>query len=719
MGSVDYDNDKDNEEDEEKFLEEARKRFQRALENETDNRDHALEMIKFRNLEQWNPEIRQQREKDPEGARPCLVVDKTNQYLRQVLNEERQNRPSIKVRAVDDKGDPEVAEVFQGIVRHIEDTSGADLAYDTAYEQAVDGGFGYFRVITEYCDENSFEQDIRIKRIRNRFQVILDPDRQEPDGSDAKWGFIVEKISKADFQKQYPDAEEIDYTNDAKIFSDWVFKDHIVVAEYFYCDYERRKLNLWQSGQTTINDEKPQQLYPGDKIIQTRTSDFPKIKWKKINAKEVLEERDWPGKYIPIVEVIGNELDIEGKRVTSGLLKSAVEPQKIHNYAASSFVENVALAPRAQWVAAEGQIEGYEELYRTANRRNISVLPYKPVVAEGSIPVPPPQRTAPAGISAGWQQTLQNTEHDIQASMGMYNASIGAPSNEKSGKAIMARQREGDMANFHYMDNLSRSIRYCGRILVDLIPKIYDTDRIALILGEDGTTDNAKLDPNQEAPVREVSDDTGAIKKIYNLNVGKYDVSVTVGPAYTTKRQEAVDWMTQIIQSNPNLMQIGGDIMFRNMDAPGAEEWAKRLKKMLPPPLQDEEDEAQPMVQTPQGPVPIDQASKMIAQMDQAGKKMHEELQKGEAAKAQKELLAEQNKQAEIQNRRAKDEHDAAIKEHELQLAWYEAQTARMQAETAAGAAAARNEQMIKSAEAEVNNDQMPKMESSNPMGQQ
>lgn len=694
------------------ILEKARKRFKKGLEAEGDNREHALEMLKFRNLEQWDPEVKNAREKDPEGARPCLVVDKTNQYLRQVLNDERQNRPAIKVRPVDDKGDPEVAEVFQGIVRHVEDKSGADLAYDTAYEAAVDGGFGYWRIITEYCDESSFDQDIRIKRIRNRFQVVLDPDRQEPDGSDAKWGFIIEKMPRDDFKRLYPKADPLDYSTDGKMFDDWIYRDYVIVAEYFYCDYEIRTLKLWESGQTSFGDEPPKVMYPGDVVKKERKTEVTVVKWKKITAKDILEERDWAGKYIPIVEVVGNELDIEGKRITSGLLKAAVEPQKIHNYASSSFVESVALAPRAQWVAAEGQIEGYEELYRTANRRNISVLPYKPVVGEGTVPLPPPQRSQPAGISVGWQQTLQNTEHDIQASMGMYNASLGAESNEKSGKAIMARQREGDTATFHYMDNLSRSIRFCGRVLIDLIPKIYDTERVALILGEDGTTDNAKLDPNQDVPVREIKDESGAIKKIYNLNSGKYDVTVTVGPAYTTKRQEAVEWMTQLIQASPDLMKVGGDIMFRNMDAPGADEWADRLKKLLPPQLQADEEESQPMVQTPQGPVPVEQAGQMIAQMIEQGQAMQEELQKGEQAKAMKDAMAEENKAKELELKaeqlkldRDKEEHAAALDEHRFQLEWYNSQTKRMEAETKAGEAKARNEAAINAAENEVNDD--------------
>jgi len=225
-------------------LETARTRYKRGIDAEADNRKAALDALKFRNLEQWDPDIKRARETDPEGKRPCLVVDKTNQFLRQVVNDERQNRPSIKVRPVDDKGDPEVAKVLQGIVRHIEDTSRAELAYDGAYEQAVDGGFGYFRILTEYCDERSFDQDIKIKRIRNRFQVVLDPDRQEPDGSDAKWGFIVEKMHRDDFKATYPKADPCDWQADGNIFPEWIGEEHVTVAEYFCFEPKESKLFL-------------------------------------------------------------------------------------------------------------------------------------------------------------------------------------------------------------------------------------------------------------------------------------------------------------------------------------------------------------------------------------------------------------------------------------------------------------------------------------------
>ena len=590
----------DDDSPESKLLDEARKRFKLALEAEGKNRDRALEAIKFRSGEQWPDKIKNDRENDPEGARPCLVLDKLNQYINQVKNDQRQNKPSIKVRPVDDGGDKEVAEVFQGIIRHIEDASNAEVAYDTAFEAAVDGGFGYWRIVTEYADELSFDQDIRIKRVRNRFSVLLDPERQEADGSDAKFAFVFEKLTRDEFEKLYPDAEIGSFEADGKLFPDWCFEDGVIVAEYFHVEPEDVAIVLLQDGTIMPKEEYEAENAPSEawlnpvlkkQVVKERTTQVNRVKWCKLTYSEVLEEKEWAGKYIPIVEVVGNELDIQGERVLSGLVWSARDAQRMYNYGASAFVETVALAPKAPWVAEEGQIEGYEEVWRTSNRRNLAVLPYKARLEDGTL-VPAPQRQPMPGVPVGWQQVLGNMEHDIQGSIGMYNASLGERSNEKSGRAILARQREGDVATFHFIDNLSRSMRHTGRILIDLIPKIYDTARIARILGEDGESEAVALDPSLPVPVQRqrVVDERGqeSIKKIYNLGVGRYDVTITVGPAYTTKRQEAAEAMIQVVQASPNLMSIIGDLMFRNMDWPGADEVAERLKAMLPPQLKDE-----------------------------------------------------------------------------------------------------------------------------------
>lgn len=637
------------------FLSNARKRFARCVEAETKNREKALEAIKFRNLEQWPDDIKRARESDPEGARPCLVVDKLNQYINQVKNDQRQNRPAIKVRPVDDKGDKEVAEIIQGIVRHIEDTSKADLAYDTAYEHAVDGGFGYFRVITEWCDETSFEQDIKIKRIRNRFSVYLDPEHQEPDGSDARYGFVTEWMDRDDFKEAYPNADPCDWESDGKDLKDWVEKDKVRIAEYFYLEPTKVKLLMLADGAVLTENELAE--FPGAEVVQARDTTVHKVKWCKISGKEKLEERDWPGKFIPIVEVVGNEIDIEGERHLSGMIRGAMDAQRIHNYASSSFVENVALAPKSPFTAAAGQIENYEDEWKSANRRNLSVLRYDPVTVDGH-PVPPPVRQPMPGISPGWQQVMANTEHDIQASLGMYSASLGEPSNEKSGKAILARQREGDVANFHYIDNLARSIRHTGRILVDLIPKIYDTARVARILGEDGTPDMAMLNPEQEAPVVQKG-----LKKVYNLSLGKYDVSVSVGPSYTTKRQEAAESMVELVRAQPDLMALVGDLMIRNMDWPGADQIADRLKTMLPPQIQqleskDTEDPAMAAVHA--------QYEATIAQIKEEAALFIKDLQN----KLQEAMTANEDKEQKIREMTlalANKQEELAVRKQEAQ----------------------------------------------------
>lgn len=615
---------------EEKLLATARDRYNRGIEADEANRKDALEAIRFRNLEQWDADVKKARETDPEGARPCPVVDKTGQFLRQVVNDEKQNRPSIKIRPVDDKGDEEVADVLQGLVRHIEDISGADLAYDTAYEQAVDGGYGYFRILTEYCDSRSMDQEIKIKRIRNRFQVVLDDARQEPDGSDAKWGFIVDKMHRDEFKATFPKADPCDFDANGT-YGDWVEKDYVLIAEYFHFEDKDATLKQWASGAVTVDDEpSPNPDFIGEKVIKTRKTKLKQLKWKKISAKEVLEERDIPGEYIPIVEVIGEEIDEEGKSHKNGLLKRAMEPQRIHNFASANFIENVGLAPRAQWVAAEGQIEGYEHLYKTANRRNISVLPYKPIVADGNVPVPPPQRAQPAGIAVGWQAVLQNSEHDISSSMGMYAETTLGVGDANSGKQEALQQKRGDTATFHFMDNLARSVRYAGKIILGWIPTYYDTERVARIIGEDGKPQMVKLNPNQpEAVVEQPNPVTGAIEKIFNLNVGKYDVTVQTGPGFMTKRQEAAEFLTNAVQAakDPVTANILTYLAIKNTDWSGAEEAETMLKKTLPPGIVESEDgqEPPPMVQTPQGPLPIDQAGQLIGQLMQ-------QVQQGEEA---------------------------------------------------------------------------------------
>ena len=565
-------------------LETARKRFTRCLEAMDNNRRRAEEADKFSaGLDQWPEEIKRERDQD---MRPCLVMDETNQYINQIKNDQRQNKAAIKVRPVDDKADKKVAEMLQGVIRHIEDVSQADIAYDTAFEHALRGGYGYWRIYTDYCDDESFDQELKIGRIRDRFSVYLDPDHQEPDGSDSKFGFVTEWIKTEDFKRDYPGFDVKSWEKDRE-YADWIKDDMIQIADYFFIKESPRTLVSLPDGSTAWKDEIPEGISIDG--LKTRKVMVEKVIWQKINGADILEETDWVGKYVPIVEVIGNESEIEGERILTGIVTAAMDAQRMHNYAISAMVENVALAPKSSYIHAVGQLEGFEKTWADANRRNIPTLPYHPMSVDG-IAVPPPQRQPPPGLSSGWAEVAMMSRGFIQASMGMYAASIGAEGQEKSGKAILARQREGDVASFHYHDNLARSIRHTGRILVDMIPKIYDTKRVVRILGEDGTPDAVMFDPMMERAMAEAQRPDGSVMMLYNPTMGKYDVSVNVGPSYSTKRQEAAETQMQMVQAAPELMPLVGDIMIRNMDWPGADQIADRLKAMLPPQIKELEN---------------------------------------------------------------------------------------------------------------------------------
>jgi len=559
------------------------------------------------------------------NARPCLTINKLPQHIKQVTNDQRQNRPSGKVIPADDKADVEVAEIFDGMVRHIEYISDADVAYDTACENQVTYGEGYLRILTEYCDDESFDQDIRIGRVRNSFSVYMDPTIQDPCGADAEWCFITEDLLKEEFERQYPDARPLSSIEQQGVgdqsLSQWINEDTVRIAEYFYADYEPATLLMFP-GNIVLYDDAPEMAQikaMGYRPIKTRKVQRRKIKWCRINGFEVLEERDWAGKWIPVIRVVGNEFEVDGRVFLSGIVRNAKDAQRMYNYWVSQEAEMLALAPKAPFIGYGGQFEGYEQQWKTANTTNWPYLEVNPDVTDGQGSVLPlPQRALPPMAQTGLIQAKMGASDDIKSTTGQYDSSLGATSNERSGKAILAREKQGDTGTYHYVDNLARAIRYCTRQIVDLIPKIYDTQRIARIIGMDGDTKMAKIDPTQPMPVRKVEDDMGnVIEKIYNPGVGRYDVCVTTGPSYMTKRQEAMDAMSQILQGNPQLWAVAGDLFIKNMDWPGAQEMAKRFSKTIDPKLLEDDDKTPALMQ----------AEQQMQAMGQEMEQMHQMLQ--------------------------------------------------------------------------------------------
>ncbi len=586
-----------------------RDRLEQSLSAYSDSRDSELDDLRFMagspdNRWQWPQEVLATRgavQGQTINARPCLTINKLPQHVRQVTNDQRQNRPSGKVIPVDDQADIEVAEVLNGVVRHIEYMSDADVVYDTACDNQVTYGEGYFRILTEYCDETSFDQDLRLQRIRNSFSVYMDPHIQDPCGSDAEYCFITEDMPKDEFARLFPDAEPISSISTRGVgdeqLSQWILEDSVRIAEYFYAVYDKATLHLYPNNRTAYanSPEARQMEMMGVRPLRIREVEIRKIKWMKTNGYEILEEQDWPGKWIPVVRVIGNEFEVDGRIYISGLVRNAKDAQRMYNYWVSQEAEMLALAPKAPFIGYGGQFEGYEHQWKTANTTNWPYLEVNSDVTDGQGAVLPlPQRAQPPLAQTGLIQAKMGASDDIKSTTGYYDSSLGETSNERSGRAILARERQGDTGSYHYVDNLARAIRYGTRQLIDLIPKIYDTQRIARIIGIDGETSTARIDPTQEEAVRQVVNEAGiVIEKIYNPSVGKYDVAVTTGPSYLTKRQEAMDAMSQILQANPELWNVAGDLFVKNMDWPGAQEIAKRLQKTIEPRiLEDEEDPA-------------------------------------------------------------------------------------------------------------------------------
>lgn len=585
----------------------AKERFEAAIGRESHNRERQKEDIRFAASSpddpwQWDEKTIADRKL---SMRPMLTINKMPQHIRQVTNDIRQNRPSIRYRPADDKADVETADILMGLVRHIEAHSDADVAYDTAAEHQVTSGLGYIRVMADYINDDSFDQDIYIKRVKNPFRVHMDPDIQDPAGSDAKWCFIDEDLSEDEFKAQYPDADPIDwkFVDD----SSWFSSDKKVrIAEYFEIVEKEATLCLYANGTTSFKgDDLPEGVFIGEKPLKERKTIKKTCMWRKLNGQQILEGgpdgKEFPSRYIPVARVVGNEWEVDGKVYVSGIVRNAKDSQRMYNVAQTAVVERVMLSPKAPWTAPVDAIQGYEKTWQSANTGNHSFLPYNHVDDEGN-PIPAPTRVQAAQVETGLNQIAMGASDDIKAETGQYDASLGQKSNETSGRAIMARQREGDNATYHYVDNLGRAIRHIGRVILDMIPKIYDTARVARILGEDGEVANAIVDPNAPEAFKEVRDEQGEIKRIFNPNIGFYDVYTTSGPSFTTRRIEAVEAMTAMTQANPQLWQVIGDQLVKNMDWPGAEEMAERLKLTLLPQVQqtldkDKEQQIPPQIQ--------------------------------------------------------------------------------------------------------------------------
>ena len=575
-----------------------------GLVNDADstNRAEALNDIKFAAGDQWPVEIQNSRNVE---ARPCLTINKIDSYIRQVTNQQRQQRPRIKVHPVNNLADYKIAQVIEGMTRHIEVNSNADTAYDTAFDYAVRMGWGYWRINTRYVSEDSFDQEIYIDTIDNPFTVYFDPNSILPDGSDAERCLITTVMDKKVFKDYYPDADDGGNFVQRSTGDDtaaWITKEDIRIAEFFYIERERAKLYQLSDGSKMFADgdrffERVEAA--GLTVVDERDSFRKAVKWCKMTALEILEEKTWAGKFIPVVPCYGAQVIVDDKRKKYGLVRFAKDPQRMYNFWRTAMTESVALAPKAKWLLAEGQDEGHENEWAMANIKSSPVLRYKQKDIEGQ-PAPIPSRLQPEGPPQGIMEAAGAISADLQMVLGIVDPNQ-LPSGNISGKALAGQQNQVDLSNFHFYDNMTSSIRHTGKILLDLIPKIYDTERVMRIIGSDGQPDMTTI--NQANEIGEVLND---------VTVGEYDVVMDTGPGFQTKRQQAVEAMMPLLTSNQELFNIAGDLVFRNMDFPGADVIADRLASMNPMANIDEKSDIPPEVQ-----MKLAQAQKQVQDMQQ------------------------------------------------------------------------------------------------------
>lgn len=619
------------------ILQRAKERYNQARDGFAETRRRMIEDLRFSNPadpQQWDERVKSIRENSAEGARPCLTFDQTNQYIAQVVNDSRQNKPAIMAMPVDDKADPDVANTLDGMIRHIEYASRASIAYDTAQEYAARIGLGWLRVVPEIVDPETNLQEVRIKRVHDPLTVLLDADSTEPDGSDAKEGFITSIVSKAEHEARWPGKPVQSWDN-----STLLSKDSVVICEYFQLQEASKNMirYLDENGEECADGEeeywaKVQESGIKYEQLGAYTAKTITQKWSFLNGAGELESTEFPAKFIPLIPVYGYEIWIEGKRYICGLTRRMMDAQRSYNYERSAYIEQVALQPKAPFIAAWESIENFEGEWQGANVGNKAYLPFNARDENGE-PLPTPQRQSPPAIPSAFAQGSQLALNDIQASIGMYRANLGAPSNETSGRAINARKLEGDTANFHYIDNLARSMEQLGRIIVGMIPVVYDTKRIAKIMGINGDTEMVTIDPKQsEAVVKD-----GKKVKSINPNVGTYDVRVKVGPSYTTLREESAANLGELLKTNPQLVPVLGPMWARMQDWPESEKVSKMLLALAPPQVQQieqGESDVPPEVQAQMQQMQ-EQIQQMRQMLEQAAATV-DELEGKQAIEAQK-----------------------------------------------------------------------------------
>jgi len=615
------------------LLEKIRGRYKAMVDADHENRAAAMDDLKFINEPgaQWDANMKQAR-----GDRPCYQYNKLRVTCKRIINDMRANRPSSKVRAVEG-GDKDTAELYEGLIRNIHNRSEFETITDYAAEYQVGGGMACWRIDTEYSDDDAFNQDIWIRGIENPFCLYADPSAKDFMKRDADDWILTERITHREYEKRFPGADKSDF--DVSEFDDqedWEDDDTVRIAEYWYKKPHSKELWLMQDGKVVDSETDEAQAIlaaGGDEMIKRRRMvETSKICRVLASGERLLTEpMEWAGRKFPFVMVYGEYIVIDGKRMWFGLVRFARDAQQSYNVARTAVTETVAQAPKGKWWATVEQAKGLEDVWAEAHKKNFPWMPYN---ADPKASGPPQWMPGPQ-IPTGLVQELQLASEDIKAVTGIFDPSLGSQSNETSGRAIYARQQQGEIATFNYRDNMAKAVQYTDELLIDLIPEIYDTQRELRVLGNDGAEDYRKVNQVVFDPA------TGQEIRVNDLATGKYDVTVTIGPNFATQRQEAAELYSELANRNPEIMAVAGDLIMKSMDLPYSEEIGDRLKAMLPPQIQQTLNEGKDLPpEVMQAMQQADQAMQQVQQQAAEVQQMAQEAQtdKAEADKAKSEV---------------------------------------------------------------------------------
>jgi hypothetical protein len=606
------------------ILSEADSRFEQIKADDSHNRTSYISDIDFvfKPGAQWAPNIRAQRKTFGEEV---FEFNQVKQFVSQVVNDQLQNRPGIRIHPANGEASEKVAEIMQGLVRQIENDSKADNVYKNGFRLAVAGNRGWWRVVSEYDSEDGFNQRLAIKPILDTNSVYASLDYDQPDGSDREYAFVVQRFSKTEFLSKWPNADAVNWEQISPMWSDGA--DSIYVADYYRRVCTKRKKVLLSDGIEAWKDEVPA-LPEGVTITREREVDTYKVEWYTIGGGlQILEKHKWPGTVIPVVQCVGDDIYLDGKRTYQSLTCHARDAQSMFNFGMTQQAIHLALTPRAPWVIAEGQIGPYQDMWKNANTKSYGALIYKPTSIDGII-VPPPQRTQPSIVSEGWDRWCQTMTGLIKSTIGMYENSLGQRSQETSGRAIIAREKQGDTATYNYVHNWHMAIELTGRIVAECIPTFYDAPRIISIIGPDDTKRLVQVNqatPDPDNPLQAIADN--------DLTKGKYGVTIEAGPSFATKRQETSEALMSFVQAFPQAAQVAGDLIVKSLDVADADIIADRLKLTMPPQILEAEN-AKKEGREPPDPAmmaAMQEKDQQLQQAMQTMQAMHEKVQELES----------------------------------------------------------------------------------------